>query len=118
MKLKPAIAALFILACSGFATAEELITPSFRVVVTENCPEGETTCDNVSYVGTNLKTGQSIKLKGTSVSQMCADKVTPCHRLGYKFKQGAYVYFVGEDGQLLVTRDGKTILSETGKWKD
>ena len=98
------------------AVAAELETRSFRIVVTENCPEGETMCQDVTYVGTNKATGKHIQLQGKVLAHMCSDGVTPCHRVGYEFKNGTYVYFVGENGNLVVTHRGKTIVDQMGKW--
>ena len=117
LNLKLLFTALLALSLSGEAVASALETPSFRVVVTENCPEGETMCQDVTYVGTSKTTGKHIQLKGEVLVHMCPDGVTPCHRVGYEFKRGTYVYFVGESGNLVVTRGGKTIVDEMGKWE-
>jgi hypothetical protein len=114
--LKYIFTALLALTLSGRVVASELETPYFRVVVTENCPEGETMCQDVTYVGTSKKTGKHIQLKGKVLVHMCPDGVTPCHRVGYEFKRGTYVYFVGENGNLVVTRSGRTIVNQMGKW--
>ena len=100
------------------ASGSTLVTRRFTVVVTENCPEGETNCQDVTYVGTNRATGHDIHLKGTAVVHLCPDGVTPCHHIGYRFPNGRYVYFVGDDGSLIVTRGGKQILGQMGQWQD
>jgi hypothetical protein len=102
--------------CAGLS-ASELVTRGFRVVVTENCPEGETNCQDVTYVGTSKATGKFIRLKGSAVVRLCADGVTPCQHIGYRFPNGRYVYFVGDDGTLIVTHKGKQILSQMGNWQ-
>lgn len=94
----------------------ELETRSYRVVLTERCAEGESPCRNVAYLGTNKANGQSIRLTGQAVVLMCADGVTPCRHLGYRFEHGPYVYFVGDEGSLMVTRHGKQILGQLGRW--
>jgi len=66
--------------------AEILVTPTYRITVSERCEEGVVGCDKVSYVGVNIKTGKSITLNGKSVMVMCADGVTPCHLAYYEFK--------------------------------
>ena len=68
------------------ALGETLKTKNFIVHITRNCPEGEVVCNNVSYTGTRLRNGESIKLTGRTVYRMCADKVTPCQFLGYEFR--------------------------------
>lgn len=117
MRLPCLLAAL--VACLGCASvvASELETRSYRVVVTEHCAEGESQCRNVSYLGTHKADGASIRLEGEAVVLMCADGVTPCRHIGYRFENGPYVYFVGEEGSLIVTRRGKQILSQRGRWK-
>ena len=110
------VAIALITTLPGTAVSGELVTPSFRIIVTENCQEGDVSCQDVSYIGTSRRTGKSITLKGLALSSMCSDGVTPCQHLGYQFKNGRYVYFVGDDGHLLVTRNGTTIISEMGKW--
>ncbi|HEY7322011.1 MAG TPA: hypothetical protein VIE89_30965 [Candidatus Binatia bacterium] len=98
--------------------AETLKTKNFIVHITRNCPEGEVLCNNVSYTGTRLKTGASIKLTGRTVYRLCADGVTPCHFLGYEFLNGNYRYFVTEGGTLRVYKQKKLLLEENGSWEN
>lgn len=102
--------------CVGQAWAGTLTTPSFVIDIKENCEEGNVGCDNVSYVGTNKKTGNSIKLRGNTMHTLCADGVTPCRFLGYEFKNGAIYYRVSEDGELLVMQGKKVLVQEKGDW--
>jgi hypothetical protein len=97
--------------------AEILVTPNYRITVSERCEEGVVGCDNVSYVGVNTKTGKSISLNGKSVMVMCADGVTPCHLAYYEFKNGELRYSVFPDGRLTVEKGGKVIVSESGTWQ-
>jgi hypothetical protein len=101
---------------SCHALAGELDTPKFHIVVTENCPEGDVACADVTYIGTSKATGASVKLKGKTLVHWCADGTTPCHHLGYRFRRGSYDYFVGENGNLVVTHHGKVIVDEMGSW--
>ena len=103
--------------CAGLS-ASELVTRGFKVVVTENCPEGETNCQDVTYIGTSKATGKFIRLKGSAVVRLCVDHVTPCQHIGYRFPNGRYVYFVGDDGSLIVTHEGKQILNQMGNWQN
>ena len=96
------------------ALAETLKTKNFIVNITRNCPEGEVVCNNVSYTGTRLRTGKSIKLTGRTVYRICSDKVTPCQFLGYEFLNGDYRYFVTESGTLKIYKKGKLLLEESG----
>jgi hypothetical protein len=99
------------------AGARELNTKSFRVEITANCEEGVVVCDNVSYVGTNLKTGRSIQLRGKTMHSICADGITPCRFLGYEFRNGQYRYYVAEEGILTVYQGQRSIVSEEGVWE-
>lgn len=102
---------------AGQASASTLTTPTFVVQIQINCAEGNVTCDDVTYVGTNRKSGKSITLRGKTKHSMCADGVTPCHFQGYEFKNGATYYRVLEDGNLLVMQGKKVLLEEKGEWK-
>lgn len=100
------------------ALASELITPSYKITVRSNCEEGNVTCDKISYVGVNRKTGKSITLTGKTRHTICADGVTPCQFLGYVFQNKNIQYLVNEDGTLLVTRNkGDVLVDEKGEWK-
>ena len=44
------------------------------------------------------------------------DEITPAHFLGYEFKNGRTTYFIGEDGELRVTRGSKVLVEERGTW--
>jgi hypothetical protein len=102
--------------CWG-ASARQLDTRSFQVEITSNCEEGVVVCDNVTYVGTERKTGKTIQLHGKTMHSICADGVTPCRFLGYEFRNGKYRYFVAEEGMLTVYQGRKLIVSEEGAWE-
>ena len=93
------------------ALAETYITKTFRVEIHRHCQEGSVTCDDVSYVGTNLQTGAGIKLKGSTLHAMCQDGITPCRFLGYEFHNGSYSYRL-IDGYLVISRSGKEVFRE------
>jgi hypothetical protein len=118
VRLIPAITLLpltiFLLAES--VLAETLKTKSFKVTITRNCLEESVTCNNVTYVGRDLSTGKSIRLKGRTMHRMCADRVTPCRFLGYEFRNRNYRYLVTTEGTLQVYRDTKLLVSEEGTW--
>lgn len=101
---------------SNAALADTLRTRDFRVTITNNCPEGNVTCNDVTYYGTNLKTGASIQLTGKTVHTLCADGVTPCQFLGYEFSNGKYRYVVTENGRLQVYQGRKLLLDQRGNW--
>ena len=110
--------ALLLLITSVSVLAEELETPSYNVTIQSNCAEGEVSCDDVSYTGVNKKSGKAITLKGSTWHTLCADGVTPCRFLGYKFKNGDVTYTVSEEGVLEVVKKGnKVLFSEQGNWR-
>lgn len=110
-------AALGLLALSQVqaATTGTLETPTFTIKIDVRCEEGEVTCDDVKYVGTNKKTGESLKLTGKTAHHMATDG-TPGRFLGYVFKNEGVTYFVSEDGLLRVTKGEKVLLEENGTW--
>jgi hypothetical protein len=104
------------LVLAGEARAANLVTPSYLITITSNCPEGEVTCQDMSYRGTNRRNGRTIELKGRTLFALCKDGVTPCHHTGYEFRSGRTVYVVSVDGWLEVLRGGKVLLHEGGTW--
>jgi hypothetical protein len=111
-----AIVALWALA-APCADAAELRTRSYVIQITENCPEGEVGCRDVSYVGKNIRTGKSIALQGQAVMRLCADRVTPCSHEGYRFTSAKVEYRITQDGLLLVTRGSEVLVEERGQWQ-
>ena len=96
----------------------ELDTKNFTVTITSKCQEGEVACSNYTYRGISKFSGNAIELRGSSWHTLCADGVTPCRFLGYKFDNGNTTYYVTEDGLLEVVHGRKTILvKEQGTWK-
>lgn len=94
-----------------------LITPGFRVQVERHCPEGTIVCDRVSYVGQDRRSGASLRLTGSTDYRLCADGLTPCQFLGYRFRNGSVVYEVRDDGRLRVLQGGRLLLEEQGTWQ-
>lgn len=98
------------------ALGETLKTQNFSVTVTRNCSERGIVCNDVSYVGHELKTGAFIRLKGKTMQHMCPDRVTACRFLGYEFRNKNYRYVITPDGRLQVYQDTKLLLDEEGTW--
>lgn len=114
-----ALAALT-LAASTYAHAQAqqtLETPGFTVKITQQCEEGNVTCDDVRYVGTSKKSGKAITLRGKTMHSLAADGVTPGAFQGYVFKSGRVTYTVFADGRLVVTEGKKTLVNQRGEWK-
>lgn len=97
---------------------QRLRTENFQIVLRSPCIEGAVSCNNVSYEGINVNTGDTIQLTGKIIHNTCADSITPCRFLGYEFINGDYRYFVQNDGLLLVYRGDNLILREEGTWQD
>jgi hypothetical protein len=95
-----------------------LTTPSYKITITVQCPEGEVTCENVKYVGVSKKTGKSITLIGKEIHTAGPDGITPPRLLGYQFKNGRTTYLVGDDGKFEVRRGSKTLIKEQGVWAE
>jgi len=102
--------------------ATTLTTDHFAVTISQHCEEGVVTCDDVSYSGVNRKTGKEIHLTGSTWHTTCADGVTPCRFLGYRFTNGNVTYLVHEDGTLEVTQtvngDVERLVHERGVWAE
>ena len=92
--------------------AVKCVTANYDVTIIEHCPAGEIFCRNVTYIGKNKRTGQSIKLKGSQTIRPCADGVTPCQMMGWEFFSGPYRYAITDDRSLWVSRDGKDLIEE------
>lgn len=119
IRVKASVAAMLSIATlyAGSAqAAQTLTTPRYVVTIEEHCEEGEVGCADVSYRGVNRKTGKAITLKGRTRMVLCKDGVTPCHIGAYEFRNGAVLYSVFPDGNLVVTQAGKVVLREAGKW--
>jgi len=117
-KLRPVLQSLLGKSGEGSrrSSGQVLLTPAFRIVVERHCPEGSVICDRVSYLGEDRQTGSSIRLMGSTSHSICADGVTPCRFLGYRFQNGNTIYLVDEDGSLRVLQGDKLLLEEQGEW--
>lgn len=114
----PAIALLSMLlpAAAGAASSQTLTTPGYVVTLTGHCAEGEVGCDRMTYHGVSRATGASITLTGKTVMVRCGDGTTPCHVGDYEFHNGAVVYRVYPQGRLVVSRDGRVLVDQSGNW--
>lgn len=99
------------------ANASTLTTKNYTITIETHCEEGSVSCDNVTYVGTSHRSGNSITLQGTTWHTLCADGVTPCRFLGYQFRNANIEYHVFESGLLQVIQQGNTtLIEEQGTW--
>ncbi len=117
MKRATLCSTLFAALCvSPLANADVLNTPNFTITITVKCPEGEVTCNNVSYVGVSKKSGQNISLKGKTLHTK-GPGGAPGRFLGYEFKNGNVRYLVTEEGNLIVSNGSKVLVEESGQWE-
>ncbi len=103
------ISTIGVLACANIASAETIRTPSFEIKITRQCAEGNVSCDRVTYIGRDLNTGKSIRLKGKTVNSGNSYRF-----LGYEFRNGKYIYSITANNVLLVYQGKKLILREQG----
>jgi len=115
--LRVLVAALLLVLPLSSSAAQRLVTESFDVTIETRCEEGVVGCDKVHYTGVHRRTGRSIKLVGQEVHTRCADGVTPCRFLGYRFRSGNVIYAVWEDGTLSVKQGERVLVEERGTWQ-
>ena len=108
----------FICLClPALAWGMELDTPGFKVTIESGCGEGEVACDDYTYTGTSKRSGNSITLQGSSWHTVCADGVTPCRFIGYRFRNGNVVYRVYESGLLeVIEGEDRVLVRQQGTW--
>jgi hypothetical protein len=99
-----------IMAIATTSNAETIRTKSFLIDINRQCEEGNVSCDRVTYVGTDLKTGKAIRLIGKTVNSRNSYRF-----LGYEFRNGKYRYIISSDNSLLVYKGSKLILQEEGE---
>jgi L-ascorbate metabolism protein UlaG (beta-lactamase superfamily) len=96
-------------------SSQVLVTPSFVVTIIDPNEEGVVSADNITYVGVNRKSGDTIKIQGRTLHTVSADG-TPGRFIGYLFKNKNVSYLVAFEGELTVTSGDKTVLKESGEW--
>lgn len=114
----PFALSLLVLQTPGQDYHRTLKTPHYVVHITDRCTDGSIPCKNVVYEATS-SSGKVITLRGKQIYHMCAAAPhTPCHPIGYEFRNGRATYWVGEDGTLRVRRDSVSLVEEQGTWED
>lgn len=112
--LLPIVIAVF--SYSNMSFAATLTTSNYIVEVIQNCEEGVASCNDVTYIGTSKRSGDSIELTGQAWHATCADGVTPCRFMGYIFKNGDITYLVEQIGVLRVMKNDTVLVEERGEW--
>ncbi|UTF58909.1 hypothetical protein [Gilvimarinus sp. DA14] len=99
------------------ASAAELETAQFRIAIATHCEEGEVTCADVAASITDKQSQHTQFIQGGTQHTTCADGISPCRFLGYRFVAEDKYYSVSEGGLLTVTtHQGKEIYREQGRW--
>ena len=102
---------------SQYALSEIFVSDNFRVEITSNCSEGNVTCDNVDFIVTLPGFTEKQTYKGSTIHTTCADGISPCRFLGYKFKTTNTQYFIYGAGYIQVLdHENNPLLSELGEW--
>jgi len=102
---------------SGQALSERFVSNNFSVQIVVNCPEGHTTCEDVTFKVVLAGLEKYKTYKGSTFHTMCADRVASCKFLGYKYKTIDAQYFIYKSGLLLILdQEGNQLLAEIGKW--
>lgn len=114
--MKRIILGLALLAVGSLAQAGYLVTDSYVMAIKSGCEEGNVTCDKTLLVMKSRSSGNTILMRGNTLHRMCADGVTPCQFVGYRFQHSGVTYTVFEPGKLLITRASETLLEESGHW--
>lgn len=87
----------------------------FTAQITNNCSEGNVTCEDVTFSSKSKKTGKGITLKGHTVNVNCPEV---CDFRGYEFKNGDYTYSLLTNDfniwNLNVFKKDKVISSDSG----
>ncbi|MEH6565655.1 MAG: hypothetical protein V7756_10070 [Halopseudomonas sp.] len=109
--------AALLLSSSLLAGERVLITPSFELSLDSRCAEGEVSCNDYTLQGLERENGRPFMLQGRSMHTTCADGVTPCRFLGYRFDQSSRSFLITEDGLLNIYHGDNLILHEQGRWE-
>ncbi|MFG0247247.1 MAG: hypothetical protein ACF8OB_00050 [Phycisphaeraceae bacterium JB051] len=102
----------------SFAHSKTLLTPHYRITISDNRQEGDVAYDGVQYHGVSRTTGKSITLMG-STYHLHDKQGTPTRFLGYRFVNGDTTYDILEIDdrpRLIVHQNNHTIIDEHGDW--
>lgn len=87
-------------------------TDTYSIEITL-CEEGNVTCKDLVYVATDKESGEVTTIKkGTTLSTMCADGVTPCRFIGYEFNKNDLRYVVYPESKLTIENEQGEIITE------
>jgi len=115
IKMKLPYALIAIIASTCFAppaySSGKYSTPTYELSIERSCAEGMISCDNVHMTLNNKNTKESISIIGSTVHTTCADGVTPCRFLGYKFQKDDLIYIITNQ-HLTIQKSKKEIVSE------
>ena len=115
---------VFLIAASipwGVLQADDVVknveTKTYDISIQDHCPEDEYGCKNITLVAINRISKNKIMATGKALFNPCKDEITPCHFLGYVFRNKNMVYFVSANGSFSIKENNKQIFTESGEWK-
>ena len=115
MSIKQRIAVLVALAIplpAFQAEAKEMYSSkTYEFSIERRCQEGWVSCDNVLLESRNKKTGENLRIIGSTHHSTCADGISPCRFIGYIFKKDD-LKIVIDDQNIVLIRNGTQILRE------
>lgn len=116
---KPSLLAIAAVCFSAtLASAQTLTTESYQIDVTSLCPEGEVTCQQMSFALTVKESGNVQHYEGRSLHRLCADGETPCQFIGYRFRDDKRQFTLFDNGALEINCGaGLEIVREQGQWQ-
>lgn len=116
--MKKILTALLLLTtASSFAQNKDdtlfITTKNYQITITDNCEEGEITCNDVTYHSVNKKNHTGLTLSGHTINIGQSEDFR-----GYDFSNGAYLYRLrpeeDDTWSLYVIKGDKTLLHEKG----
>ncbi len=114
--MKGLFAGLMMLMFVPVASASYLVTDSYVLAIKKKCGEGHVTCDRALLVMKSKSSGNTLLMRGQTLHRMCADGITPCQFVGFRFQHAGVTYTVFEPGTLMITQANETLLEERGRW--
>lgn len=105
----------------GFTGQSLFVSPSYSITIYIDCNEiavGEEKCPIVGR-GYDSKNSSTFELRGGEYMKLTCGNRKPCHsgEAIYILRSEDSTYRISSNGELVVKRDGKTVLVEQGEWK-
>ena len=111
-KIIAALASLAIPMAVITAEAKDIYSSkTYRFSIERRCQEGWVSCNNVQLEIYNKKTGENLRILGSTHHSTCADGISPCRFIGYIFKKDDLKIVIDYQNIVLI-RNGTQILRE------